>query len=181
METWRPIPFTDRYEASSYGRIRSVDRIQQVGLRFCRYRSRLISRLPGNALGHLKVRLGLPEGAQNLWAHRVIAAAFLGPAPDGAMVLHRDGNPANNRPENLRYGTQTDNMEDRRRHSRGNEGSRHPMAKLSEADVREIWGALGTGERQRDVASRYGVTTANVAAIAQGKSWRHLNLHGRAA
>lgn len=42
----------------------------------------------------------------------MVAAAFLGPKPEGAKTLHRDDDPQNNARENLRYGTQFDNMAD---------------------------------------------------------------------
>lgn len=42
--------------------------------------------------------------------------AFVGPCPDGMEVCHNDGNPENNRVENLRYGTRSDNMRDKRKH-----------------------------------------------------------------
>jgi HNH endonuclease len=43
--------------------------------------------------------------------HRLVAEAFHGPAPfDGAVVMHIDENAANNRPTNLRWGTQKENL-----------------------------------------------------------------------
>jgi hypothetical protein len=43
--------------------------------------------------------------------HRLIAEAFLGPAPfDDAVVMHIDENAVNNRPSNLRWGTQKENL-----------------------------------------------------------------------
>jgi hypothetical protein len=43
--------------------------------------------------------------------HQLIAEAFHGPAPfDGAIVMHIDENAVNNRPSNLKWGTQKENM-----------------------------------------------------------------------
>ncbi len=43
--------------------------------------------------------------------HRLIAEAFHGPPPfDGAVVMHIDENAANNRPDNLQWGTQKENL-----------------------------------------------------------------------
>lgn len=45
--------------------------------------------------------------------HRLIAEAFLGPAPQGKpLVLHWDDNPTNNRVSNLRWGDLSDNQRD---------------------------------------------------------------------
>jgi hypothetical protein len=43
--------------------------------------------------------------------HRLVAEAFHGSPPfDGAVVMHVDENAANNRPSNLRWGTQKENL-----------------------------------------------------------------------
>jgi hypothetical protein len=48
--------------------------------------------------GHMKV-------------HRLVCEAFHGPPPfDRAVVIHIDENALNNRPENLRWGTQKENL-----------------------------------------------------------------------
>ena len=43
--------------------------------------------------------------------HRLVAEAFHGPPPfDGAVVMHLDENAANNRADNLKWGTQKENL-----------------------------------------------------------------------
>ena len=43
--------------------------------------------------------------------HRMVCEAFHGPAPAGAPVcMHLDENSANNRPDNLKWGTQKENL-----------------------------------------------------------------------
>ena len=43
--------------------------------------------------------------------HRLVCEAFHGKPPfDGAIVLHLDEDPSNNRPENLRWGTRKENQ-----------------------------------------------------------------------
>lgn len=42
----------------------------------------------------------------------LVAEAFIGPRPDGSVLRHLDGNPANNTPANLRYGSQSENQYD---------------------------------------------------------------------
>ena len=47
----------------------------------------------------------------NIKIHRLVCEAFHGIAPfDRAVVLHLDENALNNRPENLRWGTQKENL-----------------------------------------------------------------------
>ena len=47
----------------------------------------------------------------NIKIHRAVCEAFHGPAPEGKpIVLHLDEDATNNRPENLRWGTQKENL-----------------------------------------------------------------------
>ncbi len=47
----------------------------------------------------------------NMKIHRLVCEAFHGPAPfDRAVVIHLDENALNNKPENLRWGTQKENL-----------------------------------------------------------------------
>jgi hypothetical protein len=46
------------------------------------------------------------EKRQCAFVHRLVYEAFIGPIPDGDRVLHTDRDRANNRPENLRIGSQ---------------------------------------------------------------------------
>jgi len=45
-----------------------------------------------------------------------VLLAFGGPQPDGHVVMHADGNPANNTPSNLSWGTYSDNNLDAVKH-----------------------------------------------------------------
>jgi hypothetical protein len=124
-ECWVPISgWEGYYEASTLGRIRSLDRIimcpngQARSLRGCVLRPVL------RADGHLGVRLSRDGQGQTRLVHSLVALAFLGPLPPGLEVCHNDGNPVNNRPENLRHGSHASNMADVVRH-----GTHHESAK----------------------------------------------------
>ena len=47
------------------------------------------------------------------YVHRLVLEAFVGPCPPGLECLHRDHDTANNRLRNLRWGTRTENIEDK--------------------------------------------------------------------
>lgn len=54
---------------------------------------------------------GLLYRGKNYKVHRLVCEAFHGPPPfKGAVVIHIDENALNNRPENLRWGTQKENL-----------------------------------------------------------------------
>lgn len=48
--------------------------------------------------------------------HVLVALAFHGPRPEGMEVRHLDGTRTNNRPENLAWGTHSENMQDKVAH-----------------------------------------------------------------
>ena len=109
-EVWKPIPGTSGWhEASSLGRIRSVTRVIEDGRTF----KGRVKKLGTSATGHLRVNLSYPGFSGVLWVHRLIAAAFIGPCPEGMEVRHLNDVPSDNRAENLVYGTRKENVNDR--------------------------------------------------------------------
>lgn len=52
---------------------------------------------------------------QKRYVHQLVAEAWHGPRPDGALALHHDDDPDNPDARNLRWGSHADNAEDARR------------------------------------------------------------------
>lgn len=61
--------------------------------------------------------------SRKFYLHSLVAWAFHGPRPRGALVLHEDDSPENATAENLRYGTHEDNWVDRKRNQRRRRGT----------------------------------------------------------
>ena len=59
---------------------------------------------------HLSVRARVNKRLRLALAHRLVYYHFYGPIPPGLVVNHIDGNPWNNRPENLEAITQSENL-----------------------------------------------------------------------
>ncbi len=66
--------------------------------------------------GHLFVWLCAPAGKFSQTVHALVAEAFIGPRPEGMEIRHLNGDPADNRPENLEYGTRSENSKDSKLH-----------------------------------------------------------------
>jgi len=127
--------------------------------------------------GHLGVILG--RGGRRDFVHRLVLEAFVGPCPGGMECRHLDGDPTNNRLDNLRWGTRKENMEDMVRHGTSCKGERAGRAKLTEADVLQIVTlARARAETYREdiayIAADFGISEANVKAIMGGRSWTHV-------
>lgn len=108
------------------------------------------------------------------FVHRLVLTAFAGPCPDSMECCHNDGNPANNRPENLRWDTRTGNMADTLKHGTRNSGGRNGQAKLGADEVRVIRERVKSGESQRSVARSVGVSQSLVSHIVNKKNWSHV-------
>lgn len=63
--------------------------------------------------GHKYLEVHIPyTGTGMTHVHVLVAAAFLGPRPDGMDIRHGPGGRLDNSPENLCYGTRKDNVQD---------------------------------------------------------------------
>lgn len=113
-EVWIPVPSKPGLMASSWGRIqlpKSDAAMPNGGSRsyYPKPTFGLKSRASKTArhvyMGLFNKRFG------NMKVHRLVCEAFHGPAPcSKSVVIHLDEDATNNRPENLRWGTQKENM-----------------------------------------------------------------------
>ena len=134
-------------------------------------------RLPGRlkALSDSRGYRVTSIGKRVIGVHQLVAAAFVGPVPTGFGVCHNDGDPANNRADNLRIDTPKGNMADQYRHGTRVMGERHPAAKFTEADVREIRRLRACGLMHREIGALLGVGRRTIATILQGRTWGWLD------
>lgn len=100
--------------------------------------------------------------------------------PQGSFILHACDNPCCVNPAHLRVGDAADNAADRSERRRGKEarqcGVANDNAKLTEADVRDIFAELwgGSPRSQVAIAAAYGVKQAQISRIKLRQGWRHL-------
>jgi hypothetical protein len=162
------------YEASSRGRVRiTVDR-QNI-------KAGDVLNMHRGKSGYPQLALNPEGGARTGYServHRVVAAAFHGPCPDGMQVNHKDGDITNNRPENLEYVSCLENI----RHSievlgYTRKGELNPAAKLTEDEVIELRELAATkpdgtlGVPYRELGPMFGIAGAIAARIAKGEIW----------
>lgn len=177
----KPIAGYPNYCVTTDGRVWSKPRRDSLGracggewMRLCRDRG-----------GYAYVRLCQDGERYTHKVHRLVLETFVGPCPPGLEGCHNNGDPADNRLENLRWDTRSANAKDAVRHgtsggfqSKGHtytQGEGHGNAKLSESRVRQIVEQYRTGRfLQREIAGRYGVDRCTVSRIVTGKRWRHL-------
>lgn len=166
-EEWRDIPgYEGRYQASNLGRVRSLDRRVRIGHGHTRtMNGRVLKPAANKHNPHLYVVLG--HGAAGSAVHRLVAATFLGPCPDGQEVRHLDGNAQNNRVDNLAYGTRSENILDVLRIGRA-------WRALTTSQVQAIRQKLQAGASGAELAREYGVGEGCISAIKTGRSFAWL-------
>lgn len=116
IEEWRwAVGYEGSHQVSSEGRVRSVDRtITNCRGRTYRISGRLLKQ-GTHMCGYRLVVLCRCNAARMYLVHRLVLEAFGGPSPeDRPLCLHTDGSRTNNYPENLRWGTASENQQDRR-------------------------------------------------------------------
>jgi HNH endonuclease/NUMOD4 motif len=161
---YRAIPGFPRYRVNERGRVVSYARGKRRRLRPFTL-----------SAGYLAVDLTHAGEKRKLYVHQLVLLAFVGPCPDGMETRHLDGNPANNRLENIRYGTPAENAQDRERHGRVASGSANGNAKLDESAAREaLWLFENVTQNRAEIARRLNVGREAVRRLLSGETWAAL-------
>jgi hypothetical protein len=117
-EVWRTVPgWEGYYEASSKGRVRSVERVVKHPNGSITVAPRILRPSPHES-GHLRVCLSRDRHGSTHYVHTLVLEAFHGLKPfPSALCRHLNGVETDNRPENLRWGTYGENRLDTEWHA----------------------------------------------------------------
>jgi len=169
-EEWRPVVgYEGLYEVSSWGFVASLS----MRNRYATKLRRLILRPYINADGRPSVTLCRDGRCRPYLTYRLVAEAFLGPAPSPLHeVAHWDGDPSNNRVENLRWATREENEADKKRHGRHLAGERNHRAVFSAEEIVAIRAAHDDGQPIGRLAASYETSRTHISEIVRGLVWR---------
>lgn len=174
MEWRQCVGFPD-YEVSECGDVR---RIQDSRTRKSGWRLRGSMDVDG----YLRYAMLDCEGnKRTARAHRLVAEAFIGPAPSpDHEAAHNNGSRVSCFFRDLRWATRVQNDADRQVHDTSPKGERNPRAKITESDVKFIrseYRAIKHSEGARSVVElerRFGLHRASIVNIAKGRTWTHI-------
>jgi hypothetical protein len=172
-EVWKDVPgYEGFYQASSFGRVRSLPRMRQGKHGPARISGRLMT--PWKDKGYWLVRARRDGHSTMVGIHRMVLGAFKGAAPNGSAshCNHINGVKDDNRIENLEWVTPAQNSA----HAVAmglvkKKGEQNQNAKLTAPKVLEIRAMLAAGVTQDRIAAKFGVTAPLISYINTGKLW----------
>ena len=177
-KVWKDVPgFDGIYEVSDAGDFRVKDRLVEKYSNFAKcivkqkYKARILNGTPDKD-GYLRVHVGVRKKKFTLGIATAVLLSFVGPPPDEGMeCCHENGNPADNRLSNLRWGTHHSNNQDRVRQGTYSKGVDHPMSLLTENVVIAIYASK---EKGSVIAATLNISQTTVSRIRLKKGWRYL-------
>lgn len=178
MEEWRDVNgYEGVYQVSNYGRVKSLARIVAVKdkngiLRNRPYLEKILTQQVGVG-GYMRVALCKDGGIKIKYVHRLVLETFETNGID-MECRHLDNNPANNRLDNLCWGTPLENQHDRVLNKTNPIGERNGRAKVNATQVIEIKNRINNGETLTAIAKSLNVTKSLISQINTGKTWSHV-------
>lgn len=114
------------------------------------------------------------RNSHNHAVHRLVAEFFV-PNPDNKpFVLHLDNNTKNNRWDNLKWGTQSENVQQAYAQNRiSAKGEKNGKSKLTEVDVMIIREARKAGFIVREIADYFKMNRSYMNGICSSRCWSH--------
>lgn len=180
-EEWRPAVGFPDYAVSSLGRVKRV--VPDAYGRMCGK----VMRQKSTKAGYLQCGLTRFKERRSLLVNRLVCEAFHGCPPSTKHhAAHKDGDRANNRADNLRWATPSENELDKRAHGTVPAGDRHHARRMPERMARgsRVGTAKITEEiviliradtrKHAEIAAEYGLSRTHVCEIRTRKVWRHV-------
>jgi hypothetical protein len=183
IEEWKPVRgYEGLYEASTSGRIRAPEKIDQRG----RIRKAKMMKTATTAKGYLHLVLYKDRVKRAMLAHRVVALAFLSYRRRHMEINHNNGVKTDNSVSNIEYTTRKKNvLHSYRNGFRKNtaRGERIGNSKLTKSSVKKIRMLLAKAAEfkrlgrpykytYRGIAKLCNVSSHAIYCIANNKTWR---------
>lgn len=152
LNEWRDIEGFDMYEVNAQGQVRRKAQILKPGS------------IP---TGHLTVGLCRGKGKpKSMYVHRLVALAFLENPEAKRVVNHKNGNPKDNRLENLEWATHSENNS----HAYKSNGRRAPS---------ELKVAAVDDHGEMVMVFRSGAEAARVIGVSPHAIWSAISRQGK--
>jgi hypothetical protein len=170
-EEWRSVPEFIGYEVSSFGRVRSTNRLS--GKRRGLIKGKELVQTP-NRGGYPEVRLFKDSKSTAKVVHRLVANAFIPNDYSKSQVNHKDGNKLNNKASNLEWMNNSENQ--KHAYKLGLQpskaGESNNKATITDKDVTKLKLLYNSGKTTKEVSELIGVNLSIVRHIIYGRTWK---------
>lgn len=164
-EEWKPVPdYGGFYEVSNHGRVRS----------FYHYPSGYILSPIAHRFGYKCFSLHKNNKQRTIALHRLLLMCFVGKPPKSYQAAHINGNCMDNRLENLRWCSVSENQSHRAIHGTSNRGEGNGRSKISKKDVLKIRKLHKKGLSQKQISQQFPITYSTISSIVNNKRWTHV-------
>ena len=175
MEVWKPLMGSEYYEVSNLGKIRCIGgTILRKDNKPYTLKSLVLK--PFVSRCNYEILTSKLDINKKVLIHRAVLETF-NPVPnmEDLQVNHIDGNKRNNLLSNLEWVSREENMQHAMKKGLFNPqnriGEKHPMCKISTAQVQEIRDKIKSGKfTQRQLAKKYGVSECTISRIKSQKT-----------
>lgn len=171
----KTIPGFPNYAVSKCGHVYSKPRRDKMNHKLGGWR------LPHLSHGYLRLKLCSNGNNKLLFIHVLVLETYVGPCPDGMEACHRNGIRTDNKLDNLRWDTRSNNHQDALRHgthqSLHQNGELNPVSKLRKESIRVIFNAYHDGAyTQQELSNQFGVARTTIQSIVERRSWKHVSI-----
>ncbi len=173
-EIWKSIPGYPEYEASTKGRIRSIERIDTIG----RHNKGTILRPSSKPSGYLMVNLRVDGRTVGVNVSRIIALTFIPNPENKPEVNHINSVRYDNEVENLRWFTKEENTAHRLETSpvsiakRAREETTKTKQELNVILVESIrYDLMHTTMKFQDIAKKHGKANSEISRCNTGERY----------
>ena len=163
-EIWKSLPGAPVVEVSTFGRVRTLDRVVPNGKHTQFVKGRVLKQY-NRKDGYLQVSFRMNGKAISKKVHRIIAEAFI-PNPDNLPeVNHKDCNRANNNVENLEFCTRSYNRRYREKYGvSSTEAAGHPLFAVNLATLE-----VSHFRSQHEAGRELGIFHPHINAVLKGR------------
>lgn len=178
IEIWKPVVgYEGLYEVSSFGRVRSVDRILPLGNSTRFHMGKVMSLRTRKEDGRKDVMLARDGVLKRHKVHRLVAEAFI-PNPDNLPeVNHKDEDPANNHATNLEWCDRWYNTHYGRYSEKISEAMSKPIMQIKDGVVIKVWKNIQEASRHfsinGNITGNIGFGLKDSSKRPYGFEWRY--------
>jgi len=165
VEIWKSHPEYVGIEVSTFGRVRSLDKVVPCRGNGTRLMKGRILKPTSNSRGYLTVAVKVNDKFISKSVHRLVAQTFI-PNPDNLpQVNHKDCNRKNNNVNNLEFCTASYNAKYREKFGISNKETKGRPVFAINLTTLEVARFSSQIEASRDI----GVNNSNITAVIKGK------------